>query len=49
MNAQDLADGYGSGANSYVVKPVDFRKFAEAVRQLAVYWLVLNRPAPTKP
>jgi two-component system, response regulator len=42
----DLARGYASGANSYVVKPVDFTQFAEAVRQLGLYWLVLNQPPP---
>jgi two-component system response regulator len=43
-------DGYGLGANSYVRKPVDFRQFVEAVRQLDLYWLSLNerpRNAPT--
>jgi two-component system response regulator len=39
---QDLLDGYGYGANSYVRKPVDFARFVEAVRQLGVYWLLLN-------
>jgi two-component system, response regulator len=39
---QDLVDGYGYGANSYVRKPVDFARFVEAVRQLGVYWLLLN-------
>ncbi len=39
---QDLADGYGYGANSYIRKPVDFAQFVEAVRQLGLYWLVLN-------
>ena len=39
---QDLLDGYGYGANSYVRKPVDFARFVEAVRQLGLYWLVLN-------
>jgi two-component system response regulator len=39
---QDLADGYGYGANSYIRKPVDFARFIEAVRQLGLYWLVLN-------
>ena len=39
---QDLADGYGYGANSYIRKPVDFAQFIEAVRQLGLYWLVLN-------
>lgn len=44
---QDMLAGYGVGANSYIRKPVDFTQFVEAVRQLGLYWLVLNRPAPT--
>jgi CheY-like chemotaxis protein len=43
---QDLIQGYRLGANSYVWKPVDFTQFAEAVRQLGLYWLVLNEPPP---
>ncbi len=43
---QDVIAGYDLGANSYVRKPVDFGEFAEAVRQLGVYWLLLNEPAP---
>jgi len=39
---QDLTNGYGYGANSYIRKPVDFAQFVEAVRQLGLYWLVLN-------
>jgi DNA-binding response OmpR family regulator len=43
---RDLIEGYRLGANSYVRKPVDFDQFSEAVRQLGLYWLVLNeRPA----
>jgi DNA-binding response OmpR family regulator len=43
----DLVGGYELGANSYIVKPVDFTQFAEAIRQLGLYWLVLNqRPPP---
>ena len=42
----DLVSGYGLGANSYVRKPVDFAQFVEAVRQLGLYWLVLNEPPP---
>lgn len=40
---QDMTRGYNLGANSYVRKPVDFNGFAEAVRQLCLYWLVLNQ------
>ena len=43
---QDLIAGYRLGANSYVRKPVDFAKFVDAVRQLGLYWLVLNEPPP---
>ena len=43
---QDVVRGYGLGANSYVRKPVDFTQFVEAVRQLGLYWLVINLAAP---
>jgi two-component system response regulator len=43
---QDRAEGYGLGANSYVRKPVEFGSFIEAVRQLGLYWLILNESAP---
>jgi CheY-like chemotaxis protein len=43
---QDRINGYGMGANSYVRKPVDFAQFIEAVRQLGLYWLILNEPPP---
>lgn len=39
---QDILDGYGLGANSYVRKPVNFVQFTDAVEQLKSYWLVLN-------
>ncbi len=44
---QDRVNGYRTGCNSYICKPVDFSQFAEAVRQLGLYWLVLNEPPPT--
>jgi CheY-like chemotaxis protein len=44
---QDLVSGYSLGANSYVRKPVDFNQFVEAVRQLGLYWMVLNEVPPT--
>lgn len=43
---QDLINGYSLGCNSYVRKPVDFIEFVEAVKQLGLYWLVLNEPPP---
>ena len=43
---QDLIEGYSLGANSYVRKPVDFGQFIEAVRQLGLYWLILNETPP---
>lgn len=43
---RDIAETYGLGVNSYVVKPVDFGEFTEAIRQLAMYWVLLNQRAP---
>ena len=40
---RDLIDSYNLGVNSYVVKPVDFSQFVEAVRQLGLYWIMLNQ------
>lgn len=43
---KDLIASYDLGANSFVRKPVKFSEFAEAIRHLGLYWLILNRPAP---
>jgi two-component system response regulator len=43
---RDLTESYRLGANSYIHKPVDFAQFTEAVRQLGLYWLVLNQSPP---
>jgi two-component system, response regulator len=45
---RDRASGYYGGANSYVQKPVDFTAFVDAVRQLGMYWLMLNEPPPAE-
>jgi CheY-like chemotaxis protein len=43
---RDLVEGYRLGANAYVVKPVDFDQFVEAVRQVGAFWGILNEPPP---
>ena len=43
---EDILDSYRNGANAYVRKPVRFSDFAEAVRTLGMFWLLLNEPAP---
>ena len=42
----DLLTGYQLGVNAYVVKPVDFNEFVEAVRELGVFWVMVNEPPP---
>lgn len=46
LEEQDRAACYDLGANSYIRKPVDFVQFAEAIRQLGLYWLSINQPPP---
>ncbi len=41
---RDIVESYSLGVNSYIVKPVDFGQFAESVRSLGLYWLLLNQP-----
>lgn len=43
---RDIVESYQLGVNSYIVKPVDFEQFTEAVRSLGLYWLLLNQPPP---
>jgi two-component system response regulator len=44
---RDIIDSYNLGVNSYIVKPIDFEQFSESVRQLGLYWVLLNEaPLP---
>jgi two-component system, response regulator len=43
---RDIAEGYSLHANSYIVKPVDFMQFSEAVKSIGMYWLLVNTPPP---
>ncbi len=43
---KDLVESYKLGVNAYVVKPVDFQQFVHAVKQLGVFWAVINEPPP---
>lgn len=42
-NDRDIQASYGNGANSYIVKPVDFKKFRQSIKELKMYWLISNR------
>jgi CheY-like chemotaxis protein len=43
---QDMLDSYSLGCNSYIRKPVDFIQFSDAIRQLGMYWLLMNEAPP---
>ena len=45
---RDLAQSYALGANAYVVKPVEFQQFISAVKELGVFWGVINEPPPER-
>lgn len=44
----DIVASYDLGVNSYIVKPVDFTRFSDAIRGAGLYWLLLNRPPVTR-
>jgi len=45
---EDIISSYRLGANSYVRKPIEFRRFAEAIQQLGLYWLIFNQAPPLR-
>ena len=42
----DLIDGYNLGVNAYIQKPVDFDKFSDTIRQVGMFWMLINQPPP---
>jgi DNA-binding response OmpR family regulator len=40
---RDIVESYELGVNSYIVKPVDFEQFTESIRQVGMYWMLLNQ------
>lgn len=44
---RDIIDSYNLGVNSYIVKPIDFEQFTQAVRDVGLYWLLLNQVPST--
>jgi two-component system response regulator len=46
---KDIIESYELGVNSYIVKPIDFEQFSESVRQLGLYWVLLNESPVSKP
>ena len=45
-NERDVAASYDNGVNAYVVKPVDFQEFVNVIRQLGIFWTIINEPPP---
>jgi two-component system response regulator len=43
---RDLIEGYKLGVNAYAQKPVDFEQFSETVRQIGMFWMLINQPPP---
>jgi two-component system, response regulator len=46
VEEEDIVSAYESGANSYIRKPVDFSDFVAAIKQVGMYWLLINQPPP---
>lgn len=44
----DMVESYKLGVNSYIIKPVDFKQFTESIREIGMYWLLLNVPPVQK-
>jgi len=45
---RDIVESYKLGVNAYVVKPVDFHQFVEAIRQVGSFWAIINQPSPIR-